>query len=127
MSGQRIKGAIEALTFFLKSLPKDSYFQIISFGSRYTTMHKESIFSSTKNVENTISNLSTFGANMGGTEIYSPLSAELKRKPIPGYPKHIFLLTDGDVSNTSSVLRLINEERKYSTVHGIGIGDGCSR
>jgi hypothetical protein len=33
MSGSRIAKAKEALTLFLKSLPIDTYFQVVSFGS----------------------------------------------------------------------------------------------
>jgi uncharacterized protein with von Willebrand factor type A (vWA) domain len=33
MSGERILKAKEALTLFVKSLPKDSFFNIVSFGS----------------------------------------------------------------------------------------------
>jgi Ca-activated chloride channel homolog len=44
-----------------------------------------------------------------------------------GYPRHIFLLTDGCVSNCSQVTKLISQNNKYSRVHGIGIGSGCSK
>lgn len=37
---------------------------------------------------------------MGGTVIFKPLQVELMAKPIKGYPKQIFLLTDGAVSDT---------------------------
>lgn len=43
-----------------------------------------------------------------------------------GYPRQIFLLTDGDVSNTNKVIKLVGENTKYSRVHTIGIGSGCS-
>ena len=51
----------------------------------------------------------------------------LEQKATREYPKHIFLLTDGQVPNTREVLSLIRRERKYSSVHGIGIGGGCSQ
>ena len=37
---------------------------------------------------------------MGGTEIYDPLKKLLNQENIVGYPKNIFILTDGGVSNT---------------------------
>jgi hypothetical protein len=40
-------------------------------------------------------------ADMGGTEILYPLRDILASNVIPGYPKHIFLLTDGGVSDTA--------------------------
>lgn len=69
MGGQRIEGAKNALIFFLKSLPTNSIFNIVSFGSKYTMLHKGSTESSTKNVEKSISEIKKFGADMGGTEI----------------------------------------------------------
>jgi hypothetical protein len=63
---------------------------------------------------------------MGGTEIYTPLENLLTGKPIDGYPKQIFLLTDGAVSNTKLILDLIETNNKYSRVHTIGIGNGAS-
>jgi hypothetical protein len=43
-----------------------------------------------------------------------------------GYAKQIFLLTDGGVSNTQGVIRMVETNNKYSRVHTIGIGNGCS-
>lgn len=55
-----------------------------------------------------------------------PLRNLLQEKPKDGYPKQIFLLTDGGVSDTEGVLRMINNNNKYARVHTIGIGNGCS-
>lgn len=46
---------------------------------------------------------------MGGTEIYEPLQQILIKKVIEGYPKQIFLLTDGGVSNTEGVIALVGK------------------
>ena len=43
-------------------------------------------------------------ADLGATEIYTPLHKILKEKIIDGYPRQIFLLTDGKVSDTERVL-----------------------
>lgn len=39
-------------------------------------------------------------ADMGGTEIEGPLRKILQSKLKEGYPRQVFLLTDGEVSNT---------------------------
>lgn len=45
---------------------------------------------------------------------------------IEGYPRQIFLLTDGGVENTEGVIRMVGLNNKYSRIHTIGIGNGCS-
>jgi len=48
-----------------------------------------------------------FEADMGGTEIYQGLKTVFDPPLKKGYPRFVFLLTDGDVSNTRQVLDLI--------------------
>lgn len=64
---------------------------------------------------------------MGGTEILHPLQNLLKSNLLEGYPKQIFLLTDGGVSDTEQVLRTVSLNNKWSRVHTIGIGNGASQ
>lgn len=86
----------------------------------------QSVRYSKKQVDSAVKNIKQMTANMGGTAIYSPLSNILKEKPIEGYPKQIFLLTDGAVSNTEDVVDMVGQNSKFSRVHTIGIGNGCS-
>ena len=65
-------------------------------------------------------------ADMGGTQIFNPLHNLLRQKPKDGYPKQIFLLTDGGVSNTEEVLKMVGNNSKFARVHSIGIGNGAS-
>jgi Ca-activated chloride channel homolog len=55
------------------------------------------------------------------------LEKVITQKPIEGFAKQIFLLTDGGVSNTHGVIRMIEANNKYSRVHTIGIGSACSK
>jgi von Willebrand factor A domain-containing protein 5 len=65
-------------------------------------------------------------ADMGGTEIYNALKDLLEAKPTEGYPKQVFLLTDGGVSNTEGVIKMVALNNKYARVHTIAVGNGAS-
>ena len=64
---------------------------------------------------------------MNGTNFEDPLTKILKAKLLKGYPRQLFLLTDGEVSNTDSIVNMVSENSKSCRVHGIGIGHGASR
>lgn len=126
MEGQRISQATAALTLFIRSLPTDSFFNVVSFGGDYKKLFDESEKYSNTTVVAAIDKVKKMGADMGGTEIYAPLLQVLTQKPIDGYPKQVFLLTDGGVSDTANVLRMIATNTKYARLHFIGIGNGAS-
>lgn len=73
MSGTRINKAKEALILFLKSLPTDSYFNIISFGTYYMKLYNKSQIYSNDSLKYAIKDIEEMSANMGGTEIMIPL------------------------------------------------------
>lgn len=45
-----------------------------------------------------------------------------------GYQRHVIVLTDGQVSNTESVIQIIKNmhEKNIATTHMVGIGNGVS-
>ena len=85
----------------------ECFFNIISFGSLYSFMFSSSVKYESIQVQNTIKNVEKFRADLGGTEIYSPLEKIFKTPRKKGYPRQIFLLTDGCVSNENSVIELV--------------------
>lgn len=126
MDGTRMEKAKQALIIFLRSLPSDSYFNIISFGSSYEKMYPESIRYENKKMKEAVSKIERMSANFGGTQIYFPLENALDQAAIDGYPRFIFLLTDGTVSNTEGVIQMAKKKSRYSRISSIGIGNGAS-
>jgi von Willebrand factor A domain-containing protein 5 len=46
---------------------------------------------------------------------------------IKGYPRLVFMLTDGAVNNVTQVVKFIKAHTQYARINSIGIGDGCSK
>jgi hypothetical protein len=99
MSGQRMDLAKQALKLFMQSLPPGSQFQIISFGSQFSWyLNKNKMLNYNNNsLSKAKVEIENMHANMGGTNIFSPLDAALD-VDCGNSKKRIFLLTDGHVA-----------------------------
>ena len=127
MSGQPIDSAKATLSLLLRSLQPGCYFNIIGFGSNFTKLYSGgSIAYNQKSLEAASRHVSSISADMGGTEILSPLQSVFTEKPITGVSKQIVVLTDGSVSNTAEVINLVRSWRNRVRVFSIGIGYGAS-
>ncbi|XP_048773308.1 von Willebrand factor A domain-containing protein 5A-like isoform X1 [Ostrea edulis] len=125
MTGDRIEKAKETLLLLLKSLPVTCIFNIVSFGTKFSTLFSKSKSYNEKNLEKAMHLQRKMGADMGGTEIFKPLENVFKNKPSGSYARQVFLLTDGQVSRVSKIVQLVKEQ-KNTRVFTFGIGDGCS-
>ena len=110
MDGPYIKSASETLVLFLKSIPEGCHFNIVSFGSRYESFFPSSQPYNQETMEKATRFAEKMQADFGGTELLAPLQYIFKQKSqSSGLPRQVFILTDGSVSNTDSV---ISEVRK---------------
>jgi hypothetical protein len=69
MSGERIEKAKESLILFLNSLPTDSYFNVVSFGTSFRNLYEQPVKYTLESRSEAISTIKTYSANLGGTEI----------------------------------------------------------
>ena len=99
----------------------------MSFGGKYELVYEKSQVYSKEGVDNSIARIKEMRANCGGPEILPPLTRVMTQEPILGYPRQIYLLTDGAVANTSAVISYVSQHNLLNRVHTIGIGDGCSQ
>lgn len=57
----------------INTLPVNSIFNVVSFGSRHDSIFPQSVPKTNENVENALKQIETFEANYGGTEILKPI------------------------------------------------------
>ncbi|CAF3519838.1 unnamed protein product [Adineta steineri] len=128
--GSRIGLAKEAMLLFIRSLPVGSHFNIIRFGSRFDILFKDEVLTTVYNEETAkkaevLTN--SISADFGGTELLEPLKYLKDRPPINNRSRQIFLLTDGEISNTDEVIELCRSMSSSTRIFSFGLGDSASR
>ena len=128
MYEESIKLVKNALLLFIKSLPKGSYFQFIGFGDTYKKYNSIPVEYEEENIRYIIEVIKYLEADMGGTNIGSPLKniyendySNIKLS------KNILILTDGQVNNREECVDLITKNSNKFRVHAIGIGSGFDK
>eukprot|EP01114_Cavostelium_apophysatum_P024203 TRINITY_DN940_c0_g1_i3.p1 TRINITY_DN940_c0_g1~~TRINITY_DN940_c0_g1_i3.p1 ORF type:complete len:876 (-),score=276.34 TRINITY_DN940_c0_g1_i3:53-2680(-) len=128
MSGSRINQVRDCLQVFLRSLPEGTLFNIVGFGSSHEFLFKKgSEEYNDDSLKKASAYVSALSANMGGTEILPPLQAIFNEKPKEGIPRQVFILTDGEVSNTQQCIECVRKNAETTRVFTFGIGAGASK
>lgn len=134
MMGPKIEKTAEALGLFLRSLPRDCYFNVISFGSTFSPLFKDSSEAYNASTLNKAIALSRdLDASMRGTEILGPLKWAFEHAR-HDMPTTVLLLTDGQVSNNDEVIELTRQyvrgdkrsEKSSLRIFTLGIGNSVS-
>ena len=125
MSGNPILLVRKALLLFIQSLPANSYFQLIGFGSNFKKYNEEPVLYNKENVDNIIKTIKELTANLGGTNISKPLDEIFRNECYSkiNLSRNIFLLTDGEVFDREQCINLISNNSKKFRVHAMGLGN----
>ncbi|MFT6400495.1 MAG: Ca-activated chloride channel family protein [Bradymonadia bacterium] len=126
MGGTSIGEAVRALELCVRALSEGDRFNIIPFGSTYRMLWPEPQEYSQETLDAAVEYVRACAANMGGTEILTPLEHILGQPVQDGVLRKVLLLTDGQVSNEADVIRLAQTHRDHTTVFTFGIGAGAS-
>ncbi|KAJ1142521.1 hypothetical protein NDU88_008835 [Pleurodeles waltl] len=127
MSGVNINRVKDAMLVILKSLMPASFFNIIGFGSTFKTLFPSSQAYSEESLAVACESIKKIRADMGGTNILSPLNWIIRQPVHRGFPRLLFLLTDGAVSNTGKVIELIRHHSFSTRCYSFGIGQNACR
>ncbi|KAM9241714.1 von Willebrand factor A domain-containing protein 5B1 [Dugong dugon] len=128
MSGTNILRVKDAVLVALKSLLPACLFNVIGFGSTFKALFPSSQTYNEESLAMACDNIQRMQADMGGTNILSPLKW-ITRQPVhKGHPRLLFLITDGAVSNTGKVLELVRNHAFSTRCYSFGIGPNvCHR
>ena len=125
MQGSSIKLARDAINILLHSLPHSTHFNIVRFGSSFQKLFPNSVPYSNETLAFAKMNIQHMQADLGGTEILTPLKKLLEEETM--LPRRIFVLTDGSVSNSMECLNVTSKFNKKCKVFALGIGSSADR
>ena len=114
-----------SLKIFLHSLPQNSYFQLIGFGSTFIKYNDTPIKFTPENIRNLDNLIDNLNAKLGGTYLLSPMEDILGNNDYTNFnnSKHLFILTDGEVELKNETLDYIIKNQKDFIIHSLGYGD----
>ncbi len=125
MEGDSIVQAKNALGECIRTLAPSDTFNVICFGSQHRSLWPEARPVTSANLDEALAFMTRVDANMGGTEILSPLQSVFSRPPAARRWRQVLLLTDGQVSNEDQVVALCARQPE-TRVFVFGIGSSAS-
>jgi Ca-activated chloride channel family protein len=126
MQGASIDEAKNALQLALRSLRPGCLFNIVGFGSSFQSLFPESRPYDDASLAEATKHVNDLEADLGGTEVLPALEHVLEAERRPGLPRQVFVLTDGEVSNTDEVIALGRRHAGHTRIFTFGIGAGAS-
>jgi hypothetical protein len=128
MQGPRIKQAGKCLELLIRSLPTDSFFNIVRFGDFYKPLFPESSPYTSENFSKAIVLAKNIRGNLDGTRMLDPLEFVFKQTVKVGGFREVFVLTDGeDNFDSEEIIGCAGIHSEKNRCFSVGIGDGVDR
>jgi Ca-activated chloride channel family protein len=127
MQGSSMEEARNALQLCLRSLSPGHRFNIVGFGSSHELLFPSSRPYDQASLREASAYAAAIQADLGGTELLPALTAIVEQPLQAGHSRQLFVLTDGQISNTEEVIALAREHSVDTRIFTFGIGAGASR
>ncbi|KAN0012369.1 hypothetical protein ACTFIU_007668 [Dictyostelium citrinum] len=127
MSGEPIKKAKRALEIIIRSLNENCKFNIYCFGSSFTKAFGRAKIYNDDTLEQISNYVQNIDANLGGTELLPPVRDILSTTSDFEYPRQLFILTDGEISERDNLINYVATESNNTRIFTYGIGNSVDR
>lgn len=121
MAGTSIQQARGALLQALDRLNPGDRFGILAFNHSYHEFASEPLYASMENLVAARRFVQQLEAG-GGTEMLPALLHVMRKPEIPGYLRHIVLLTDGDLGNEEEIFTALRRDLGGARLYTVAIG-----
>uniref|UniRef100_A0A3P9MD99 von Willebrand factor A domain containing 5B2 n=1 Tax=Oryzias latipes TaxID=8090 RepID=A0A3P9MD99_ORYLA len=127
MSGTSIQRVKEAMVLALKSLPAGTMLNIVGFGTTVKPLFTSSKLCTDVTLIQAYEYIQRMRADMRGTNLLGALTWLYQQPMKRMYPRQVFIITDGSVSNVAKVLELVRRNTCAGRYFGLGLGPRACR
>ncbi|KAF6728487.1 von Willebrand factor A domain-containing protein 5B2 [Oryzias melastigma] len=127
MSGTSIQRVKEAMVVALKSLPTGTMLNIVGFGTTVKPLFTSSKLCTDVTLIQAYEYIQRMRADMRGTNLLGALTWLYQQPMQRMYPRQVFIITDGSVSNVAKVLELVRRNTCAGRCFGLGLGPRACR
>ncbi|XP_029380640.1 von Willebrand factor A domain-containing protein 5B1 [Echeneis naucrates] len=127
MSGTNIHRVKEAMVVALKSLPSGTMLNIVGFGTTIKPLFTSSKLCTDATLMQAYEYIQRMRADMRGTNLLGALYWVYQQPMQRSYPRQVFIITDGSISNVAKVLELVRRNTCAGRCFGLGLGPRACR
>ncbi|XP_037643006.1 von Willebrand factor A domain-containing protein 5B1 isoform X1 [Sebastes umbrosus] len=127
MSGTNIHRVKDAMAVALKSLPSGTMLNIVGFGTTIKPLFTSSKLCTDVTLMQAYEYVQRMRADMRGTNLLGALSWVYQQPMQRSYPRQVFIITDGSISNVAKVLEMVRRNTCAGRCFGLGLGPRACR
>ncbi|XP_044223194.1 von Willebrand factor A domain-containing protein 5B1 [Thunnus albacares] len=127
MSGTNIRRVKDAMVVALKSLPSGTMLNIVGFGTTIKPLFTSSKLCTDVTLMQAYEYVQRMRADMRGTNLLGALSWVYQQPMQRSYPRQVFIVTDGSITNVAKVLELVRRNTCAGRCFGLGLGPRACR
>ncbi|XP_054452706.1 von Willebrand factor A domain-containing protein 5B1 [Anoplopoma fimbria] len=127
MSGTNLHRVKDAMVVALKSLPSGTMLNIVGFGTTIKPLFTSSKLCTDVTLIQALEYIQRMRADMRGTNLLGALSWVYQQPMQRSYPRQVFIITDGSITNVAKVLELVRRNTCAGRCFGLGLGPRVCR